>query len=143
MVGDTEVLVAERLRAPGHLEHRGAAVAPIRMRVQVALVGAQIDAGLVVARRLAALEAKPFEVGALARFDQARQHLGNAFTHPFDRGELLVLEQRIQVRPLERNRPGRCREGARSINLLGVLPQQISDLRKNLRGGNRVHPSIV
>ncbi len=128
MVGDAEVFVTERLRRPRHLEHGRPAVAPISVRVEVALVRGQVDDRLVIARGLSRLRAKPFEIGAASVLDQPGEHLGDAGADAFDGGELVGLVQCIEVWPFEREPPRRRREGPRPVDLLGVLSQEIADL---------------
>ena len=69
VVGDAEVGVAQRLRPLRHLEHRRPAVAPAGMRVHVALVGAEIEVGLIDAGGLLELLAQAIQVPTLARLD--------------------------------------------------------------------------
>ena len=111
--------------------------------MQVALVGAQVDGRFVIARRLSGLGAKSLQVRALSGFDQTGEHLGDALSNAFDRCELVGLVQRLEVGPLQRKSPRGRGEGPGAIDLLGVLPEEIADLRQDLRGGDRIHPSIV
>ena len=107
VVGDAQVAIAERPGGFGHLEHGGAAVAPGRVRVEVALVFRQVDVGLVVSGWLPRVGPQPVEVAAAAGRYQVREHLGDAGADARDGRQVVVLVQRFDVRPLEGDRPRR------------------------------------
>ena len=143
VVGDPQVVVSQRLGALGHFEHRRPAVAPVGVRMHIPLVLAEVEVRLVVSGRLARLCPQPLEVRALSCLDQPGQDLGDARADALDRGERICLLQRLEVRPRDDDRPCGGREGLGSKSLLWILAQQVSDLREHLRGGDRVHLSIV
>ena len=71
-------------------------------------------------------------------------HIGNLRT--FIAADLFrrALElEGLDVRPLDRERPGRRRERFGAEPFFGVLAQEVADLRKDLRRRDRIHPSIV
>ena len=100
MVGDAQVFVADRLCALGHLEHRGPAVAPPRVRVDVAAIVGEVELRLVVPRRLFHLLAEPVQIPALAGLDEPRQDTRDALANAFDRGQAAGFMQRLEVRLL-------------------------------------------
>jgi len=113
------------------------------MRVNVTLVTGEVEHGFIVPRRLLHALAQAVQVPTVAGLLELGEHLGDARPNAFDRGQLMGGVQPGEVGPLDRQRPGRCREGFRAEPLCGVLPQQVTDLRQDLGRRDRIHLSIV